>query len=207
MEPTEGKRATWMGAEAEYRELRKEIVARIQLRYQLLGGCILLSAAFLGVGLHPDPKARFAALLYPPLAACLAFVWAHAQARLRELSKYVRTHLEPRIPGVGWETYEYHRPPRESVTELGEWSRARHCYGAVFLLTQVLAVVLGCSAVVDASMTDGFNPSMRYLAYVLIVLDVFAVCAVAWFLGSVRRRDQRGTVSFGSRHGCQPMHR
>jgi hypothetical protein len=131
----------WEGAAIEYAALRGEILTRIGLRQQIMAGTLTLGGVLLAVGIERPPLA----LLYPPLAAFLAFAWAQNDHRIRHLAAYVEERLEPLLPALGWER---HMRSIRGGGGLGSWRFVVIAHGGVFLFTQLLAVGLGIEWVV-----------------------------------------------------------
>jgi len=165
------------GAEIEYRAVRDEILARIRMRQQLIALTLALAGAFLGVGIANPPVA----LLYPPLAAFLAAAWAQNDFRVRDLAGYIRTILEPALPGIGWESRMHQL--RRQQKGLRSWRLVVLSGGGVFLFTQALALSIG----VVGLLTGRTTPPLQVMAWVLVGLDAVAVCGVVWLVRGANR--------------------
>lgn len=84
----------------EYAAFRSEINSRIELRHQLISITLTIASVILGFGVSNGTVA----LVYPPLALFLAIAWTQNDGRIRDVAGYIRTHIEPKVPGMGWET-------------------------------------------------------------------------------------------------------
>jgi hypothetical protein len=168
-------RASWEGAEIEYSAMRQEILARIGLRQQIVTGTLTLGGVLLGVGLEWP----LVALLYPPLAAFLAIAWAQNDYRVRDLSEYVREKIEPLIPAVGWES---HIHGRRRGKGLGSWRFVVLAHGGLFLFTQLLAIAVGATWVLEQTASRE-----RMIGWGLTVSGALAIGVVLWVLRNARR--------------------
>jgi hypothetical protein len=144
----------------EYKALRDEIVKRIGLRQQTLSITLTIAGVFLGIGV----TTQAVALVYPPLAMFLAIGWAQNDLRIRHAATYIRDHLEAKTPHLGWETHVHQR--REE-TRGRAFRLVILSHGGVFVLTQVVAIVIGL-------LTFKHTP----LEWALLMIDVLAVLAV-----------------------------
>ncbi|MCC6613686.1 MAG: hypothetical protein IT320_09430 [Anaerolineae bacterium] len=142
---------------AEYGTLRQEILKRIELRQQLVSMTLTLAAVFLGVGLGTGTIA----LIYPVLAALLALAWRQNDFRTRRAAEYIREHHEKRLKGLGWETY--------CQEQRRDWRHVVMAHGGVFLVTQMLAVLVGIFSY------DASAPQM-----ILLAVDALSVIYVIW---------------------------
>ena len=156
--------------QAEYSALRNEILKRIELRQQLIAILLTLAGVFLGVGVGTETVA----LIFPPLAAFLAFGWAQNDYRIRDLAKYIREKLESEATGLGYETFV--SQARKQSKGLGSWRFVVLSHGGTFLFTQLMAIGL---EVVKGT----FNP----LEWVLITIDVLSIVIVIWIITQAKR--------------------
>lgn len=161
------------GPMQEYTALRSEILKRIELRQQLISITLTLAGAFLAIGVTTE----LVVLVYPPLAAFLAFGWAQNDFRIRELATYIRNRLETIPLGLGYETYVQIEAGRNKG--LGAWRIIVISHSGIFILTQLMA--LGIELARDPS----FNFTL--LKWVLLLIDCAAVLAVAWVVRQARR--------------------
>ena len=159
--------------EVEYASLREEVVKRIESRQQLLSITLTVGGAFLGIGWGTNAVAL---LLFVPLAALLASGWAQNEVRIEQLNGYIRDHLEPRMPGMGWERY---RRAREARSPLGGWTLDALSVGAIFLVLQLLAVFLSL-----------FRATGSLVEWVLLVLAALSMLAVIALLDYVLKESR-----------------
>lgn len=97
---------------AEYSALRDEIVARINLRHQMLVIALTLLGLLMAFGIKDTNEKEISMhlfLLYPILCMFLAMGWAHTDYRLGELGTYIRETIETKFLGIGWEHYIHAR--------------------------------------------------------------------------------------------------
>ncbi|MFC1716977.1 hypothetical protein ACFL6S_25135 [Candidatus Poribacteria bacterium] len=77
----------------EYASLRSEILKRIELRHQVIIAALTIAGVFLGFGAKGDSH-PLVILVYPPIAASLAFAWYHNESGIRNLARYIRSNIE-----------------------------------------------------------------------------------------------------------------
>lgn len=160
------------GPEIEYVTLREEVLKLLEQRGTLLSITVTLAAAFLGLGWGTG--GAVAILLYPPIAALVAAIWAQGEIRIRHIQGYIRDVLETRIAGLGWEHYSRQQASRGMPLDI-------MAIGGVFLLTQCLAILLGIFR---------FNPSDP-VQIILFIIDFVAIAALFLLINAVRRAGQR----------------
>ncbi len=163
------------GLQAEYVALREELLKRIEARQQILSLSLTIAGAYLGVGWGSGTAV--ALLLYPPIAALLAAGWAQNEVLIGQLSRYIRDHLESALPGLGWEHY---RRARQRETSIAGWPIDVLATGGIFLLTQLIAVLLGFFRLTEPNA----------LAWILLVVDAAAILALLVLLEYVRRHNR-----------------
>lgn len=168
-----------VGVGWEYSSLRAEVLQRIQHRYQILSVTLTIAGVFLGVGLNTHGIA----LVYPPLAMFLAEAWVQNDNNILQIVRYVRQDIESTVPGLGWETH------MESVRQKRRhgWRRTVVAHGGVFVITQVLALVLGVVQMVDTLLADDLSVPLIVVNVVLIAVAVFAI----WRVLCIMRQAQR----------------
>jgi len=166
------------GIELEYISLRGEILKRIELRQQIISVTLTLAGVFLGFGLTTDTVA----LVYPPLAAFLAFGWAQNDFRIRDLATYIRTHLESPETGLVYETQV--QKARENGQGLGTWRFVVLSHSGIFIFTQLMAVIIELAKYGPlAQATQSFSP----LTWFLLIIDAVAILIVLWVARNSRR--------------------
>ena len=87
----------------EYKMLRNDIQQRINFRFQLFNLLLVALAAILSIGL--EKKNPDMLLVYPILSFFLTMSWIHQSVVMVKLARYLRDELEPKIPGLVWESY------------------------------------------------------------------------------------------------------
>ncbi|HEV3166804.1 MAG TPA: hypothetical protein VGZ22_22445 [Isosphaeraceae bacterium] len=143
----------------EFGSLREEILKRLELRNQMLFATLTGAAALISVGVTTPSVA----LVYPPIAALLATLWAQNEIRVREMANYIRERFESgAFPGIHFQTYlqEHGR----SVSVLGT-PFVILSGGGVFLVTEAIAIAVALTSMAHADQ----------VREVLLVLDVAAM--------------------------------
>lgn len=176
--PTSKPQPNPRGIELEYNSLRGEILKRIELRQQIISVTLTLAGVFLGFGL----TTATVALVYPPLAAFLAFGWAQNDFRIRDLAVYIRTRLEGEASGLGYENYV--QEARTKGQGLGTWRFVVLSHSGIFIFTQLMAVIIELAKYGPlAQVAPGFTP----LTWFLLAVDAIAILAVIWVARNARR--------------------
>ena len=125
-----------IGYQLEYVALREEILKRMELRTQILFGTLTLAGVLLGFA----SSNLLAILVYPIISSFLAMTWAQNDIGLKQVSKYIREHLENKIPGLDWEVYRYKGGRR--MTRFGNLRFSILSFGGVFLITQFVSLLV-----------------------------------------------------------------
>jgi hypothetical protein len=73
----------------------------MEWRNTIVLSLITAAAAILGFGFENNSPHLI--LLYPPVGAFLAALWAQNDIRIIQLGKYIRQDLEPAIGGMHWQ--------------------------------------------------------------------------------------------------------
>ncbi len=94
-----------------------------------------------------------------------------------QLSRYIRDHLESALPGLGWEHY---RRARQHETSIAGWPIDVLATGGIFLLTQLIAVLLGFFRLTEPNA----------LAWILLAASAVAILALLVLLAYVRRHNR-----------------
>jgi hypothetical protein len=157
------------GIKLEYPALRSEISQRIGLRQQLIAITLTIAGVILSFGVSNGSIA----LVYPPLAVFLAYAWIQNDLRIRDTAIYIREQIEPKLPGLNWETFVQN--DRASSKNI-RWRRTVLSHGGIFLFTQLIAVLVGV-------INFRFSP----LEWSLLTVDVIAVIFVLRIMGEARR--------------------
>jgi hypothetical protein len=159
----------------EYEALRSEILKRIDMRQNIIYITLVVAGAFLSGGLLQMDKDKVAfagpsvSFIYPPIAACLALAWVQVDYRIRDLSHYVRVYLEKYTPGLWWETYLAVIRKKCKKFERNSWRNLVLAHGGVFLLTQIMALIIGFAT---------FKCDLLYFS--LLGFDIIMLIFVIW---------------------------
>ena len=159
---------------AEFNALRSEILKRIEQRQQIIVITLTLAGTFLGFGVKDGNETI--SLIYPIIAAFLAFAWTQNDLRIKDLAKYIREAIEPQVPGLQYET-TIHRL-RQGWKGVSSIRFVSYSHEGLFVVTQAIAILIGFS-----------NPTITTLDWVLIGLDFLAVGLVVWLISQTRKRD------------------
>ncbi|KXK22643.1 MAG: hypothetical protein UZ15_CFX003000937 [Chloroflexi bacterium OLB15] len=160
------------GAELEYLTLREEALRRSEQRQSLLSITVTLAAAFLGIGWGTG--GAVALMIFPPMAALLALVWAQNEVHVHRINVYIREQLSQRVPGLIWEQYRREDMMRHRI---GKFPLDILAVGGVFIGAQILAVVL---AVFRFETYD-------LVQWVLLIADIGSILLLLWTLNYLRR--------------------
>jgi hypothetical protein len=157
--------------EIEYNTLRTELLNRLGSRQQIVSVTLTLVGAFSGIGWTTG---AIVLLLYPIIALLLAAGWAQNEIKIRQLSNYIRDHLESALPGLGWERYSRERD------RVGAWPLDVLSVGGIFLLAQLLPLGLGFYQIMQ-----GYPGGL--IQWILLLLDIVAVGALLGLIGWIRQ--------------------
>jgi hypothetical protein len=172
------------GIDLEYNSLRGEILKRIELRQQLVSITLTLAGIFMSVGI----SAELVVLIYPPLAALLAFSWAQNDIRIGNTAKYIREKLETMPLGLHYETYAYQE--REKGEGLGSFRFVILSHTGIFLFTQIMAIAV---EIAKSTSFSTYSP----LKWVLLAIDLIAVLIVAWIMRKISVTNVRAKKNKG----------
>jgi hypothetical protein len=162
--------------ELEYMSLREEALRRVESRNTLLSVTLTLAAAFLGVGWGTG--GAVALMLFPPIAALIAAVWVQNELFILNINEYIRNVLEPRLPGLHWESYRRETAKRRGVFHFPVDIMS---IGGVFLLSQFLAVFLSVFRI------DGSDP----VQVILFAINILSIFALVLMVNVLRRASAR----------------
>ena len=162
------------GVRCEYSTLRDEILMRIQLRQKIATTTLTFSGVLIGFGL----KFPLVALLYPPLAAFLAFLWAQNDYRVRQIAIYIHDKIESKNLGMNWETYL--KDKRSSSEGLSSWRYVVLAYGGILFFTQFFALCLGMFWTPEQK--NVVIQGLGFIRNFLCIIDCFAIGIVFWIL-------------------------
>jgi len=166
----------------EYEALRSEILMRIEMRQKIISITLVVAGAFLSGGLLQMDKVAFTgpsvSFIYPPIAACLALAWVQVDYRIRDLSHYVREYIEKYTPGLWWETYLAVIRKKCKEFERNSWRNLVLAHGGVFLLTQIMALIIGYAT---------FKWEFLYIS--LLGFDIIMLIFVVWIFNNLLRTN------------------
>lgn len=155
--------ANQRGLELEYTTLRSEILKRIEMRQQIISVTLTLAGIFLSVGLSVESVV----LIYPILAAFLAFGWAQNDFRIRDTAAYARENIEPVVPGLSYEQWVQKR--RSENEGFGAWRFVVLSHGGVFIITQLLAIGIEITKLTPSTL-EWFLFSFDVIAIVIVIV-------------------------------------
>ena len=127
------------GLKMEYEVLRQEVLRRIEMRSQIALATLTFAGVTLGVGLSTPAVA----LIFPVIGLFLAIGWIQHDARVREITTYIRDNIEGKIAGLGWEAHRQRRVHKS--TRLGGARLSVLSAAGLFLVCQSMAIVIGLS--------------------------------------------------------------
>lgn len=169
----------------QYEALRSEVLARMNMRQQLMTMTIAGAGVF-SVIVTGDIIRPIFLLLYPLLTLCIAIAWSHHDVRIGEIGDYIRQYIEPSFSGLQWEKFMrelYHG--NDSISK----SMAEYAGLGTFIGTEVAAVIL--------ALLFQFLFPRNVIAgdaayYVLFALFLIADVAAIWFTSTyIRERRKR----------------
>ena len=91
----------------EYKELRNEILKRIELRQQVLVITLTIAGVIFGLGVKDgtDFNNSQVALIYPPISLIMAIIWIINDYGIQKASLYIHYRIERKLPILMWERY------------------------------------------------------------------------------------------------------
>jgi hypothetical protein len=124
-----------------YNSLTSEYLKLIELRQQILSYTITIAGAILSIGLiqtSQNNNLRFTsvALIYPPIATCLALVWAQHSDRIKYIEKIITKSTSDSFVNS-------EQGNNKNIFAGLKYAIVSH--SGVFLCTQLLALIVGCS--------------------------------------------------------------
>lgn len=161
---------------AEYRELRAEIVKRIDIQHQLISIAVIAPGTLLTVGIQS--KSGLLVLLYPIFALFLASAWSHNGRRAWTIGHYLDQQI--RAFGVAdimrWEGHFRDFSNKRRMGRLNFFASQ-----GIFVGAQLLAILIGASLahldVVYGSLTGSRALTMGNLQ-LAIALGVAVLCTL-----------------------------
>jgi len=165
---------------AQYSSLRSEVHQRLDQRQQLLTYALIGAASFFSIGVQPQ-VASITVLCYPLLAFFLACAWGQHDARIGEITVFLRA-MEDRglfgALGPGWETYRRTTFKKRRFSLFDSISLSAR---GLFAGSDVLALVLGVSRFF-------MSPQMVGVFLFLLVVDLVVIVATLMALSHRRTR-------------------
>jgi|WetSurSiteA1Bulk_404760.scaffolds.fasta_scaffold01202_6 8-oxo-dGTP diphosphatase len=116
----------------ELNYLRNEVLNRFEIRNKMIYYTIFLAGIILTFGKTEG------FIFYPILGTVLAGLWSHSDIRIDDIADYIRTQIEPRINGLGWEN---HLHKKYQATKLRESKRQERYVLWVFYSTYIIMIL------------------------------------------------------------------
>lgn len=125
---------------AEYRELRAEIVKRIDIQHQLISIAVIAPGTLLAVGIQSH--SALLVLLYPVFAMFLSAAWSHNGRRAWTIGHYLSQRIEAfgATDFMAWEGYFRDLSNKRRMGRLNFFASQ-----GIFVGTQLLAILVGAS--------------------------------------------------------------
>lgn len=127
----------------EFRELRNEILKRIELRQQVLVITITIAGVIFGLALKDNVTGynNQIALIYPPISLLMAMIWIIDDYNIQKASLYIRYRIERKLPILMWENYTEYVTygSKDKYVRLG----TLFAYCGIFITTQFIALLIG----------------------------------------------------------------
>jgi hypothetical protein len=155
----------------QYSSLRSEIEKRLDIRQAILTFTLVLAGTFLSVAAQPGIAAA-TAFYYPLVALFLAAAWTHNDAKIGQISQYIKLEVEQHMPFLGWEAYR--KATFDSTHSLApKHGLVSFSTRGTFLATEVLALLVGSIRSIAALLTDQ-GPAMIVITVALFAAGVGA---------------------------------
>lgn len=161
----------------ELNYLRAEVLNRFGERNKVLSYTIILAGTFMG--LSQNEFIDYTVLLiYPILGTFLAALWSHNDNRISQIGEYVRTKIEPRVPGLNWQNHLLHYYEEHKKGLLFRKLQESSVMG-IFLISFFASIFL---AVTDSQFT------LDSTTIILLVLNVLSLI-ITWIFIRERRKS------------------
>ena len=156
----------------QYSSLRSEIEKRLDIRQATLTFTLVLAGTFLSVAAQPGIAAA-TAFYYPIVALFLAAAWTQNDAKIGQISQYIRVEVEQHMgPLTGWEAYR--KRTFDGTHPLTPKSGLiRFSTRGLFLATEILALLVGSIRSIAALLADP-QPAMIVVTTALFIAGVGA---------------------------------
>jgi len=127
----------------EFKELRNEILKRIELRQQVLVITLTIAGVIFGLGVKDNAAGydNHIALIYPPISLLMAMIWIIDDYNIQKAALYIHYRIERRLPALMWEKYTEHVTygSKDKYIRFG----TSFAYCGIFIATQFIALLIG----------------------------------------------------------------
>jgi hypothetical protein len=127
----------------EFRELRNEILKRIELRQQVLVITLTIAGVIFGLGVRDNATGynNQITLIYPPISLLMAMIWIIDDYNIQKASLYIQYRIERKLPTLMWEKYTEYVTygSKDKYVRLG----TSFAYCGIFITTQLIALLIG----------------------------------------------------------------
>lgn len=160
-------RNTNSALEMEYEGLRNLILKRIDSRDRVMQINTTIVAGILALITVKDFSSNLV-LIYPPISTMFAAIWARNEYSLQLIYLYIRTHLEPKIPDLRYDTWRWEQRlrPKDS-TSIWFLVYILKSEFSLFLFLQIITIAIGIYTIGEKHFT--------YFDQILLILDCFSV--------------------------------
>ena len=163
--------------QAMYEQLHAEITARLELRQNIVTFTLIVAASLFGLGLQNWTSA-VTVLCYPVLALFLGLMWSQHDTKIGQIAAYLRQLEDEWLSGYqGWERW------RRQHFQVKHYHIEIPAKG-VFLVSEVLAMVIGLARFVGEAATVGTT----VLFVGLLVTDLVALVLTGLAITHQRQR-------------------
>lgn len=175
------------GLELEYNALREELNKRMEFRNQIIFAVLLAAGTILTasvIAAMDTSKASAAAVfVYVPIAVSLAALWAQNDVRVIQLGKYIREHLEPQIPGLGWESHR--KQTTEAPVSVLGIPFLVVAAGSLFLITELMSLLVGFYVMLNR------NANVTIVDWVFGGVSILSLLMTAYLVAYVARQESK----------------
>lgn len=170
----------------QYSALRDEILARMNMRQQILTVAVA-GAGLFSVIVTGDIALPIFLLLYPPLGLCLAIAWSHHDVRSGEIGEYIRRNIEPHFSALQWE--QFMRDLYFGKKNISK-SMAEYASLGTFLGTEIAVMILAVLFQIPnlTPITPPGNDLYFVLFSIFFLLDLIVVRYTYVFIRERRKR-------------------
>lgn len=166
--------------EIEYKALRDLILKRIDTRDRVMQINATILAGILALSTVRDFSPNLI-LIYPPISTMLAVIWARNEYNLQLTYLYIRTRLEPTMPGARWEAWRWQQRFRPTkTTSIWHLSFMLKSEFSLFLILQIITIIIGVSIIQGDKLT--------YMDQILISLDLSSILIITWIAITIQKK-------------------